>query len=316
MSSSTNGPAKNQFKNIFVTGATDGLGRAIAIMLAEEGFRVFAAGRDAQKRAALEQFAEEHELPLETLPLDVTRDDSVKDAVAEAERRAGSIDVLVNNAGIAIAAVMEEISIADLRKQFETNIFGVIRVTQRVLPGMRKRRLGRIVNMSSIAGHVSNPLMGPYSASKHALEAISDAMRLEVASFGIRVVLIEPGIIPTNINRAGAELSSQYLTNAAESPYAPVYFGFLRTWQKRVAAAKTTPEECARVVLEAIRAESPRARYRVTREAKITIAMRWLLSDRQLDRLSLRMLGLDGQATTPPEQAQIQEQLQEMIRTR
>lgn len=316
MSSSRNSTTTGEFKSIFVTGATDGLGRATAIMLAEEGYRVFAAGRDAQKRAALEQFAEEHELPLETLPLDVTRDDSVKEAVSEAERRAGPIDVLVNNAGIAIAAVMEEISVADLRKQFETNIFGVIRVTQRILPGMRERRRGRIVNMSSIAGHVSNPLMGPYSASKHALEAISDATRLELASFGIRVVLIEPGIIPTNINRAGAELSSQYLTNAAESPYAPVYFGFLRTWQKRVAAAKATPEDCARIILKAVRAESPRPRYRVTRDAKITMLMRWLLSDRQLDRLTLRMLGLDREAAALPERAQIQEQLQEMIRTR
>lgn len=314
MGSSKNSTTTGEFKNILVTGATDGLGRATAIMLAAEGYRVFAAGRDAQKRAALEQFSEEHELPLETLPLDVTRDDSVKEAVSEAQRRAGPIDVLVNNAGIAIAAVMEEISVADLRRQFETNIFGVIRVTQRVLPGMRERRRGRIVNMSSIAGHVSNPLMGPYSASKHALEAISDAMRLELASFGIRVVLIEPGIIPTNINRAGAELSSQYLGNAVESPYASVYFGFLRTWQKRVAAAKTTPEECARVVFEAIRAESPRPRYRVTLEAKITMLMRWLLSDRQLDRLTLRALGLNREGTTVPERAQIQEQLQEMTR--
>ena len=316
MSSWTHG----EFKNIFVTGATDGLGRATAILLASEGYRVFAAGRDAQKRAALEQFAEEHELPLETLPLDVTCDDSVKEAVSEAERRAGPIDVLVNNAGIAIAGVMEEVTVTDLRTQFDTNLFGMVRVIQRILPGMRERRCGRIVNMSSIAGHVSNPLMGPYSASKHALEAISDALRLELASFGIRVVLIEPGIIPTNINRAGAELSSRYFGNAAESPYAPVYFAFLRTWQKRVAAAKTTPEDCARVILHAIRAESPRPRYRVTREAKMTMAIRWLLSDRQLDRLTLRALGLSRQTVAPPDQAkvqaQIQEQLREMTRTR
>lgn len=315
-----NSSANGEFKSVFVTGATDGLGRATAILLAQEGYRVFAAGRDAQKRAALEEFAEEHELPLETLSLDVTRDDSVKDAVAEAERRAGPIDVLVNNAGIAIAGVMEEVTVADLRTQFDTNFFGAIRVIHRVLPAMRERRRGRIVNMSSIAGLVSNPLMGPYSASKHALEAVSDALRLELASFGIRVVLIEPGIIPTNINRTGAELSSRYLGNAAESPYALVYFAFLRTWQKRVAAAKTTPEECARVILHAIRAESPRPRYRVTRDAKITAALRWLLSDRRLDRFTLRALGLHRQPAPGPKpteaQAQMQDQLREITRMR
>ncbi|HEV2423111.1 MAG TPA: SDR family oxidoreductase [Candidatus Acidoferrales bacterium] len=312
MGSSTNG----EFKTVLVTGGTDGLGRATAILLASEGYRVFAAGRNLQKRAALEQFAEEHKLPLETLDLDVTNDESVERAVAEAERRAAAVDVLVNNAGIAIAGVMEEISLDDLRKQFETNFFGAVRVARRVLPGMRERRRGRIVNMSSIAGQVSNPLMGPYSGSKHALEAISDAMRLELKSFGIRVVIIEPGIIPTNINRAGAELSSRYIGNAAASPYARVYFGFLKTWQERVSAAKATPEDCARVILHAIRAESPKARYRVTRDAKVTMALRWLLSDRQLDRLTVRMMGLQQGAVSPQDSERIQTQIQEMIRSR
>lgn len=310
MDSSTN----SEFKTVLVTGGTDGLGRATAILLASEGYRVFAAGRNPQKRAALEQLAEEHKLRLETLDLDVASDESGERAVSEIERRAGGVDVLVNNAGIAIAGVMEEVSLDDLRKQFETNVFGAVRMAKQVLPGMRDRRRGRIVNMSSIAGRVSNPLMGPYSGSKHALEAISDAMRLELASFGIRVVIIEPGIIPTNINRTGAELSSRYIGNAAASPYALVYFGFLKKWRERVSAAKATPEDCARVVLDAIRAESPRARYRVTRDAKLTLALRWLLSDRQMDRLTLRMLGLDSSAN-PQDSEQIQAQIQEMLRS-
>lgn len=311
MDSSTNG----EFKTVLVTGGTDGLGRATAILLASEGYRVFAAGRNSQKRAGLEQFAEEHKLPLETLDLDVASDESAERAVSEIERRAGAVDVLVNNAGIAIAGVMEEVSLGDLRKQFETNVFGAVRMAQRVLPGMRERRRGRIVNMSSIAGQVSNPLMGPYSASKHALEAISDAMRLELESFGIRVVIIEPGIIPTNINRAGAELSSRYIGNAATSPYARVYFGFLKTWQERVSATKATPEDCARVILHAIRAEAPKARYRVTRDAKVTMALRWLLSDRQMDRLTLRMLGLHDGAANAQDSERIQAQIQEMLRS-
>jgi len=311
MGSSTNG----EFKTVLVTGGTDGLGRATAILLASEGYRVFAAGRNSQKRAALEQFAEEHKFSLETLDLDVTSDESASRAIAEIERRAGRVDVLVNNAGIAIAGVMEEVSLDDLRKQFETNVFGAVRMAQRVLPRMRERRCGRIINMSSIAGQVSNPLIGPYSGSKHALEAISDAMRLELASFGIRVVIIEPGIIPTNINRAGAELSSRYIGNAAASPYARVYFGFLKTWQQRVSAAKATPDDCARVILHAIRAESPKARYRVTRDAKVTFALRWLLPDRQFDGLILRTMGLHDGAASAPDSERIQAQIQEMMRS-
>lgn len=310
MNSSTNG----EFKTILITGGTDGLGRATAILLASEGYRVFAAGRNAQKRAALEQFAEEHELPLETLDLDVTSDESAARAVAQVHKRAGSVDVLVNNAGIAIAAVMEEITVEDLRRQFETNVFSTVRMAKLVLPGMRERRRGRIINMSSIAGKTSNPILGPYSGSKHALEAVSDAMRMELAHFGIDVVLIEPGIIPTNINRAGAELSAAYIGNAAASPYARIYLGFLKMWQERVARAKTTPDDCAKVILQAIRANSPRPRYRVTREAKMTMALRWLLSDRQLDRLTLRMLRMDREPVVAPQN--LSAQIEELVRPR
>ena len=312
MDSTTNGKPDT----VLITGGTDGLGRATAILFASEGYRVFAAGRNAEKRAALEQLAEEKSLPLETVDLDVTSDDSASRAIAEIERRAGPVSVLVNNAGIAIAAVMEEVSVDDLRKQFETNVFGAVRMTQRVLPAMRARRRGHIINMSSVAGRVSNPLFGPYSGSKHALEAISDAQRMEVAPFGIRVVLIEPGFIPTNINRAAAELSSQYMNHAAASPYARAYLSVLKMVQKRVASSKTTPEDCARVILRAVRSPNPRARYTVTREAQITIAMRWLLSDRRMDKMTMRMLGMNGDASNALSPESIQTQLDQLGRPR
>jgi NAD(P)-dependent dehydrogenase (short-subunit alcohol dehydrogenase family) len=299
---------------VLVTGGTDGLGRATALLLASEGYRVFAAGRNAQKRAALEQHAEEQGLPLETLELDVTSDDSADRAILEIERRAGPVGVLVNNAGVAIAAVMEEITLDDLRKQFETNVFSMVRMAQRVLPGMRERRRGYIVNMSSIAGRTSNPLMGPYSASKHAVEAISDAMRMELAPFGIRVVMIEPGFIPTNINQASAAESSRYTEHAATSPYAPVYLGFFKLWRKVTSGAKCKPEDCAQVILRAIRSPSPKARYLVTREAKITAAIRWLLSDRQIDKMTMRMMGLDQAVGKMPDAATVQAQIAEMVR--
>jgi NAD(P)-dependent dehydrogenase (short-subunit alcohol dehydrogenase family) len=312
MNSSSNG----RFHTVLITGGTDGLGRAAATLLAGEGYRVFAAGRNPEKRAAIEQFAEEHKLPLETIDLDVTSDESTDRAVAEVERRVGSVDVLVNNAGIAIAAVIEEVSVEDLRKQFETNVFGAVRMAKRVLPGMRERQRGRILNMSSIAGKTSNPILGPYSASKHALEAISDALRMELAQFGIDVVLIEPGFIPTNMSQVSAGLSAQYTQNIASSPYARTYMGFLEMWRKVMSRARSKPEDCARVILHAIRADLPRPRYRVTREAKMAMAMRWLLSDRQLDGLTLRMMGLHRLATVTPDSAEIQAQLQQMIRSR
>lgn len=312
MDSSANGKPEI----VLITGGTDGLGRATAILLASEGYRVFAAGRNAEKRAALEQFAEEKGLPLETLDLDVTSDESASRAVMEVERQAGPVDVLVNSAGIAIVAAMEEIAVDDLRKQFETNVFAAVRMAQCVLPAMRERRRGRIVNMSSVAGRISNPLFGPYSGSKYALEAISDAMRMEVAPFGIHVVLIEPGFIPTSMGQTSAGLSSQYTRNAAASPYARTYLGFLQMWKKVTGKARNTPEDCAHVILHAVRTPNPRARYTVTRDAQIAIAMRWLLSDRRMDKMTMRMLGMNGDAGSAPSPESIQTQLEQLVRPR
>ena len=275
-----------------ITGGTDGLGRAAAVMLAERGYRVFAGGRNAERIAALQQLANERKLPLTAMELDVCDDASVDRAITEIESSAGTVDVLVNNAGIAIAAVMEEITLADLRRQFETNFFGLVRMAQRVLPGMRRKLSGRIINMSSIAGKLTSPLFGPYSSSKHAVEAISDAMRLEVYPFGIQVVLIEPGYIHTSMSRNAGELSSAYAKGAEQSPYKAVYQGFLNAWGKTTKSSHYTPEDCARVVVRAIEDDPPRARYAVTREAKIGILARRLLPDRVMDRQLRKAMGI------------------------
>jgi NAD(P)-dependent dehydrogenase (short-subunit alcohol dehydrogenase family) len=278
---------------VLVTGATDGLGRAAAILLAERGYRVFAGGRNLERRAKLDQFARERSPPVETPQLDVCDDASVNACVTEIEKRVGPVDILVNNAGIPIAAVIEEITLADLRKQLETNLFGVLRVTQRVLPNMRQRRRGRIINMSSIAGKVAIPIMGPYSSSKHALEAISDALRLEVYPFGIHVVLIEPGVIRTSMSRTAEELSTVYVRGAEQSPYSAVYQGFRNSWEKATDASRDTPEDCARVMLRAIEETPPRARYLVTHEAKTSALMRRFLPDGMFDNGIRKRLGLD-----------------------
>lgn len=226
--------------------------------------------------------------------MDVCDDALVDNAVSEIERRAGPVNILVNNAGIAIGAMIEEIKLADLRKQFETNFFGAIRVIQRVAPQMRQQRRGRIINMSSIAGKVAVPVMGPYSASKHALEAASDALRLELFPFGVHVVLIEPGYIPTRMNQNATELSSAYVKGGETSPYRGVYQGFQNAWKKTTDASQYTPEDCARVILQSIEDDPPRARYLVTREAKIANRMKWLFTDRAFDGGIVKRFGLEA----------------------
>jgi NAD(P)-dependent dehydrogenase (short-subunit alcohol dehydrogenase family) len=278
--------------SVLVTGGTDGLGRAAAILLAEHGYQVFAGGRNAEKLASLRQLALQRKLSLTPVELDVCDDRSVESCVSEVERNAGAIDVLVNNAGIAILATMEEITMADLRRQFETNVFGAVRMTQRVLPQMRSRRRGRVVNMSSVQGKVTHPLWGPYSSTKHALEAISDALRLELYSFSIQVILLEPGYIATNIKQTSSELSGAYAAAAESSPYASLYRSFLTSWTQDADSSRDTPEGCARVLLRAIEDSTPRPRYEVTHSARMWILAKRFLPDFFLDRKIRQIYGL------------------------
>jgi NAD(P)-dependent dehydrogenase (short-subunit alcohol dehydrogenase family) len=270
---------------VLITGATDGLGRAAALLLAERGYRVFAAGRSTEKRAHLDALAREKKLALESIELDVCDDYSVRQAVAQILNKAGSIDVLINNAGVGYMGSVEDLRVEDWQRQFDTNLFGVLRVTQAVLPGMREQRRGRIVMMSSVAGLISAPVQGAYSSSKHALEALSNALRYEVYPFGIDVVLIEPGYIVTGIQRAALELTRSYTEKFKTSAYAPLYARFFNRSKKSRDSSKTPPEDCARVILEAIQSAHPKVRYGVT---PMATSVKWgkrLLSDRALDAI-------------------------------
>lgn len=284
--------APAELKTVLITGGTDGLGRAAALLLAKQGYCVFAAGRSADKRAALDQLAGERGLPLKTVEMDVRDDASVGRAVAEVRTKAGAIDVLINNAGVGYFAVLEEISMDDLRQQFETNFFGAVRVTQAVLPGMRERRRGRIVNISSAAGKVALPLFGAYSGSKFALEGMTDALRLEVYPFGIDVVLIEPGYIRTGFQSVSAGLSSSYASAGRITPYLVLYEAYRQVTRQARNQSSYTPEDCARVMLRALRDNPPRPRYTVTRRAAVAAWAKRLLSDRMLDRFMIRTFGL------------------------
>jgi NAD(P)-dependent dehydrogenase (short-subunit alcohol dehydrogenase family) len=279
-------------ETVLVTGATSGLGRAAAIHLAERGYRVFAAGRSAERRAALDATARERQLALATIEVDVRDDGSVDRAMTQIEAAGASIDVLINNAGVAYVVPVEEIRMADLREQFEINVFGAVRVTQRVLPKMRARGRGRIINMSSLAGRLAFPLFGAYSGSKFALEGMTDALRLEVYPFGIDVVLIEPGYIPTAMEQTALELGSSYRENLERGPYANVYKGFVRAWRRGTSGTQTTAEDCARVILRAVRETPPRTRYTVTPGSQLMLWGKRLLPERLRDRLMRRTFDL------------------------
>jgi NAD(P)-dependent dehydrogenase (short-subunit alcohol dehydrogenase family) len=279
-------------RTVLITGGTDGLGRAAAFLLAEKGYRVFAAGRSVEKRAELDRIAAERKLPLESLEMDVCDDTSVSRAVQTVLPRAGTIDVLINNAGIGMMSVVEELKAEDLRRVYETNIFGVLRVTQAVLPHMRERRQGRILMLSSVAGIVTPPLYAAYSSSKHALEAIANALRLEMFPFHIEVVLIEPGYIVTNFRNVVQEAARTYVEGAAASPYAKIYETAMAGASNSRQASQTTPEDCAEVIWHAIEASHPKARYTVTPLAKWAAFGRRLLPDTLLDSFLRRRFGI------------------------
>jgi len=283
-----------KLNNVLLTGGTDGLGKAAAILLAERGYRVFAAGRNAEKRQQLDRLAAEQKLPLETLEMDVTDDASVQTAVKTVLAKAQSIDVLINNAGVGYMAVVEELRLADLRNQFETNLFGVLRVTQAILPHMRAQRRGRILMISSVAGFVTPPTYGAYSSSKHALEGLSNALRLELYPFGIDVILIEPGYIMTNFQQTSRELAQPYAEGAKSSPYKAIYEGAWRGASSSRTKSKTTPEDCARVMLDAIEAAHPKARYTVTPLARWAALGKRLLPDSLFDSFLRRKFGIDN----------------------
>jgi NAD(P)-dependent dehydrogenase (short-subunit alcohol dehydrogenase family) len=282
----------NVQQTVLITGATDGLGRAAALLLAEKGYRVYAAGRSAEKRAELDRLAASKKLPLESLELDVCDESSVTRAVQYILDKAGNLDVLINNAGVGLMAVTEELKLADLRRVYETNIFGLLRMTQAVLPHMRARKSGRILMLSSVAGILTPPTYGAYSSSKHAVEALSNALRLELYPFNIEVILIEPGYIMTNFQQTAKGLAESYIEGSAASPYAKIYEGSIAGATNSRLESKTTPEDCARVILHAIEASHPKARYTVTPLAKWAALGRRILPDTLMDSFLRRKFGI------------------------
>ena len=269
-----------------VTGSSSGIGFETSLLLAKKGFFTYATMRNLDKSNKIIDLKLKEKLPLEVLELDVTDDKSVKEAIEKIANEQGTVDVLVNNAGYALVGPLEELSIQEFKEQFETNVFGAIRVTQAVLPIMRKQRHGTIVNISSIAGRIGFPLTSAYVSSKFALEGLSESMAYEIDQFGTKVVLIEPGVIKTNFDhnlKLGKKVST---TNDRNSPYADIT-------EKRIAGFKPRFEngipaiEVAKVILKAITSKNvpPESRYLVGDDAFKLIELRKKKPDNEFRRL-------------------------------
>lgn len=262
-------------KAVIISGCSSGIGKAAAERLAARGTTVYATARRLESIEALA------EKGCKLLALDVTNEASMVAAVQAVEAAEGGVGALVNNAGYGLEGAIEEAPIDAIRREFETNVFGLIRMTQLVLPGMRRQHAGRIVNVGSMGGRLTFPGGGIYHASKYAVEAISDALRFEVRGFGVKVSLIEPGFIRTEWgNTATASLASL----SAENPNSP-YAGFNAAVAQSVASAyegplarlSRGPEAVAAAIEKAITARRPRTRYAVAPSASLLIrARRWL----------------------------------------
>ena len=277
---------------VLITGASTGIGAACAIGCARQGMTVFAGVRNPDAGAAMRARGGAAIIPLE---LDVTDGESIERAAGVVERHVGDAGLfgLVNNAGIAIGSPLELIPLAQLRRQLEVNVVGQIAVTQAVLPLLRRAR-GRIVNMGSIAGRGTIPMTGPYSASKHALEALTDALRLELYPWGIEVSIIEPGAIATPIWDKSLQISldvekdipveTKHLYEAAAAR--------IRETMNVAAARAIPPDAVVKAVLHALTAKRPKTRYLVGRDAKLRALMLKWLPDRFQDWILKKVLKL------------------------
>jgi NAD(P)-dependent dehydrogenase (short-subunit alcohol dehydrogenase family) len=269
-------------KVALVTGSSSGMGFATAITMARAGIHTYASMRNLKKSKTIIELASAEKLPLQVLQLDVNDKKSVKEAITKIVTEKERIDVLVNNAGYGLFGSLEDVSIEEMKAQFETNFFGVIRVTQLVLPIMRKQKSGTIVNVSSVGGRIGLPILSAYQSTKFALEGLSESMSYELEPFGIKVVIIEPGAIRSNI------MNSSIWAKKAQDPKSP-YFSQLQKikdhFKSMMENESSPPEEVAKVILEAITSENPQLRYTVGHDAATLIQARLNMPETQFKKM-------------------------------
>jgi NAD(P)-dependent dehydrogenase (short-subunit alcohol dehydrogenase family) len=264
-------------KVALVTGVSSGIGKETARLLAGKGFTVYGASRRLEKMNDLK------ELGVKLISMDIANDASIVSAVDEIFRNEKRIDLLVNNAGYGSYGALEDVPIAEAKYQFEVNIFGLARLTQLVLPGMRAQRSGRIINISSIGGSIGEPHGAWYHATKFALEGLSDSLRMELKQFGIDVVIIKPGAILTEWNSIARENLAKVSGNTEYGELAQRHIRMLENADQR----GSSPEVVARTIVKAALSKRPKTRYATGGGAKIILFLRWILPDRLFDKLML-----------------------------
>jgi NAD(P)-dependent dehydrogenase (short-subunit alcohol dehydrogenase family) len=272
-----------QQKTALVTGASSGIGKAIAKRLIEDGFVVYVAARHLDKMGDLAA------LGARPVHMDISKEQDIKAAVDTILADAGAVDVLVNNAGFGLYGPVEDVPIDEARYQFEVNVFGPARLTQLLLPGMRKKGGGTIVNITSMGGRIYTLLGSWYHATKHALEGWSDCLRLEVAAFGIRVVVVEPGLIET----AFGDVAADGLTRRSGSgAYTVLTQAVAKSTKGAYEPGRATdPGVIGDVVSKAVKAKRPRTRYVAGKYARPMIAIRKWFGDRVFDRIIMSQMG-------------------------
>lgn len=279
----------NRGQIALITGSSSGIGFETSLLLARNGIYTYATMRNLSKSQEILDITKKECLPLKVLTLDVT-DEKLKaiDMVMHEQNR---IDILVNNAGYSLVGALEQISMDEIKEEFKTNFFGIIKLIQKVLPQMRKQRSGRIINISSLAGRIGLPLVSAYVSSKFALEGLSESLKYEVQDFGIHVILIEPGVIKTNFIK-NLKIGKQVITSEngdvntsnADLPYAEMT-------QKRISAFKprfekgSSPKEVADTILEAVTSDKPEFRYIVGKYASKLMDIRKNTSDEEFGKI-------------------------------
>ena len=274
-----------QEKVAVVTGSSSGIGFETSLLLARKGFYTYATMRNLNKSQQINDVAEKENLPLKVLQLDVTDDKSVKVAINQIRDESSRIDVLVNNAGYDVMGAVEDLSIDEFKSQFETNFFGVIRVTKEVIPIMRNQGSGNIINVSSVGGRIGIPLNTAYISSKFALEGLSESMRYELDQFGIDVILIEPGVVKTNFFENADVVNINTTNNNKTSLYSQLTQKLFEGFEPMLKSdsSSSLPSDVAEVIYQTIESSNRQVRYLVGKDADSIIKTRQNLSDKEFE---------------------------------
>lgn len=300
MENDNNDGRSKQQQIALITGSSSGIGFETSLLLARNGIYTYATMRNLSKSKEILDITKKEGLPLRVLSLDVTDEESTRQAIDMVMYEQNRIDILVNNAGYSLVGALEQLSMDEIKEEFETNFFGIIKLIRKVLPIMRKQRSGRIINVSSLAGRIGLPLASAYVSSKFALEGLSESLRYEVQDFGIYVILIEPGVIKTNFIK-NLKIGKQVITSengnvnasSADLPYAEIT-------QKRISAFKprfekgSSPKEVADTILEAVTSDKPKFRYIVGQDAFKLMDIRKNTSDEEFGKIVMNSV-LEGQ---------------------